>query len=65
MKCIEFDIISYHTPLSAEVRDKISKAYSRGDEVVILKDISLKDTEVLYGLGYRIKITNKKVEVKL
>ena len=65
MKCIEFDSISYHTPLSAGVRDKISKAYSRGDEVVVLNDLSIKDAEVLFDLGYRIKITNKKVEVKL
>ncbi len=65
MKCIEFDRISYHTPLSAEVRDKISKAYSRGDETLLINDLKIKDAEVLFELGYKIKIKNKKIEVIL
>lgn len=65
MKCYEFDRISYHTPLSSEVRDKISKAYSRGDKTVMIEDLKIKDAEVLFDLGYNIKIKNKKVEVLL
>jgi ribosomal protein S24E len=61
----EFKHITYHTPLSEEVREKIAKAYGKNCACVLLEDISIKDAHTLIDLGYTIHHKNNKIEIQL
>jgi len=65
MKYTEFMHITYHTALSESVREKLAKAYGRGDRKVIVDDLTIQDARVLTNLGYNIKHRNKKMEIQL
>jgi hypothetical protein len=65
MKYTEFKNITYHTPLSEDIREKIAKAYGKGERTVIVNDITIQDAKVLTNLGYNIKHRNKKMEIQL
>ena len=65
MKYTEFKNITYHTPLSEDIREKIAKAYGKGERTVIVNDITIQDVKVLTNLGYNIKHRNKKMEIQL
>jgi ribosomal protein S24E len=65
MKYTEFMHITYHTALSESVREKLAKAYGRGERTVIVNDLTIQDARVLTNLGYNIKHRNKKMEIQL
>ena len=65
MKYTEFKNITYHTPLSEDIREKIAKAYGKGERTVIVNDITIQDAKVLTRLGYNIKHRNNKMEIQL
>jgi len=65
MTYTEFKKITYHTPLSEELREKIAKAYARTYSSLIVDDVSLEDAEVLYSLGYILKVRDNKMEIRL
>jgi ribosomal protein S24E len=65
MTYAEFKHITYHTPLSEEVREKIAKAYGKNCACVLLDNISIKDAHTLIDLGYTIHHKNNKIEIQL
>lgn len=65
MTYTEFKKITYHTPLTEELREKIAKAYGKSMSSILVDDISIQDAEVLYSLGYRLKMRNDKMEIQL
>jgi ribosomal protein S24E len=65
MTYTEFKHITYHTPLSEEIREKIAKAYGKNYASVTLEDISIEDAHVLTDLGYNIHHKNNKIEIQL
>lgn len=65
MTYTEFKHITYHTPLSKEIREKIAKAYGKNYASVTLEDISIEDAHVLTDLGYTIHHKNNKIEIQL
>lgn len=65
MTYAQFKHITYHTPLSEEVREKIAKAYGKNCAFVILEDISIEDAHTLSDLGYTIHHKNNKIEIQL
>jgi len=65
MTYTEFKHITYHTPLSEKVREKIAKAYSKAQGSIVINDISISDANVLTELGYTLKHRNNKIEIQL
>ena len=65
MTYTEFKHITYHTPLSEKVRERIAKAYSKGYDKIVILDISVKDAKALTDLGYTIHHKNNKIEIQL
>lgn len=65
MTYTEFKKMTYHTPLSEELREKIAKGYGKSLGSIFVDDISMKDAKVLYGLGYQLKVRKNKMEIRL